>query len=97
MEKTMNKWQLVPIEPTEEMCRSAEDCKHASSFDKWFDGEYTPENVEGLYKTMLAAAPPSNLIKAAEDLLAHLYDPPNGQPPYEYVKALIHEIEKVKS
>lgn len=54
---------------------------------------------EEKHSTELYAHPalPSNLIKAAEDLLAHLYDPPNGQPPYEYVKALISEIEKVKS
>jgi hypothetical protein len=49
-------WKLVPVEPTEEMCRAAESCKYASSSKQWLGG-YTPENVEGIYKTMLAVAP----------------------------------------
>jgi hypothetical protein len=49
-------WKLVPVEPTEEMCRAAESCKYASSSEQWLGG-YTPENVEGIYKTMLAVAP----------------------------------------
>jgi hypothetical protein len=49
-------WKLVPVEPAEEMCRAAESCKYASSSKPWLGG-YTPENVEGIYKTMLAVAP----------------------------------------
>jgi|SRR5687768_3427606 len=50
-------WQLVPIEPTEVMCRAAEESEHGSNSKPWLDGMHTPENVEMLYKTMLAAAP----------------------------------------
>jgi hypothetical protein len=58
-------WKLVPVEPTEEMCRAAESCKYASSSKPWLGG-YTPENVEGIYKTMLAVAPTPPAPKCAE-------------------------------
>ncbi|GAA4108531.1 hypothetical protein ACFFTN_01145 [Aminobacter aganoensis] len=52
-------WKLVPVEPTEAMCRSGESSKGASSPESWVDGSYTPENVELIWKDMLAAAPAS--------------------------------------
>ena len=39
-------------------------------------------------ETPLYTSSPSELVKAAEELLLHLYDAPTGQPGHEYVKAL---------
>lgn len=50
-------WKLVPVEPTEAMCRAGESSKGASSTETWVDGSYTPENVEVIWKDMLAASP----------------------------------------
>lgn len=48
---------LVPLEPTETMCRAAESSEYGSNSGPWIDGGYKPENVEGLYRAMIAAAP----------------------------------------
>lgn len=47
---------LVPKEPTERMCRAGEECEGGSTSTPWLDGEYTPENVELIYKAMISAA-----------------------------------------
>lgn len=50
-------WQLVPKEPTEDMCCAGESSVGGSNSKPWMGGVYTPENVELIYKDMLAAAP----------------------------------------
>ena len=48
---------LVPREPTEAMCRAGESCEGSSSDMPFIGGSYTPENVELIYKAMIAATP----------------------------------------
>lgn len=52
-------WKLVPIKPTEAMCRAGESSAGASKKENWIDGFYTPENVELIWRDMLAASPRS--------------------------------------
>lgn len=57
-------WTVVPVEPTEAMCRAGESSKGASSPEAWVDGSYTPENVELIWKDMLAVCPPAKAKEA---------------------------------
>lgn len=51
-------YKVLPLEPTEEMCRAGEAGPGGSSSKPWIGGEYTPENVEQLYKDMVDEFPP---------------------------------------
>lgn len=52
-------FRVVPVEPTEEMCRAGENSVGGSSSAIWIGNSYMPENVELIYKDMIASAPPS--------------------------------------
>lgn len=46
----------VMSEPSEGMCRAGEESDGGSSDEPYFDGLYTPENVEIIFKEMINAA-----------------------------------------
>lgn len=43
----------VPVDASEEMCRAGESCDGGSSTERWLGDDYTPENVELIYKAMI--------------------------------------------
>lgn len=59
-------YAVVPAEPTEAMCRAGESSKGGSSSETWVDGSYTPENVELIWKDMVAAARPAPIAQKEE-------------------------------
>lgn len=56
-----------------------------------------PEPVYFARQLMRIISDRDALAKAAEELLAHLYDQPNGQPPIQYVQNLGRILKRGKS